>query len=284
MESINVPGGYLAYDEIGAGPAVVFVHAGCADRRMWHAQMPAVSDRYRAVRYDWRGYGDSPDMTGEFAHHEDLLSLLDGLAIRSAVLVGCSDGGRIAVDAALTAPHRIEGLVLVAAGLSGHVWPQSMMIRYQERVHSSIGVERLRQYRSGEVAAIDDAELARYSAAETEYLVAGPDRTRSDLAHNVWSLAYDMDRRLNQRSWTVVQSQPTAIDPPASERLGEIAAPALIISGLCDVPEIRDVSDVLQQGIPSARRIDIPDAGHLPPLEHPEQFNAALLNFLADLT
>ncbi|MFI6795144.1 alpha/beta fold hydrolase [Streptosporangium canum] len=55
-------------DEAGSGPAVVLVHAGCADRRMWDHQFRTLSERYRMIRYDRRGYGESGDATGEFAH------------------------------------------------------------------------------------------------------------------------------------------------------------------------------------------------------------------------
>jgi pimeloyl-ACP methyl ester carboxylesterase len=61
----------LAYDEVGEGPAVVFIHAGIADRRMWRHQRDALSDRYRVICYDWRGYGESADPAGELVHHED---------------------------------------------------------------------------------------------------------------------------------------------------------------------------------------------------------------------
>ncbi|MFC7646414.1 alpha/beta fold hydrolase [Streptosporangium lutulentum] len=149
----------LAYDEAGDGPAVVLVHAGCADRRMWEHQFQALAADFRVIRYDWRGYGESADATGDFAHHEDLTALMDALEIDRAALVGSSDGGKISLDAALTSPGRITSLTLVAPGVSGHDWPSSMTSLYRERVHDVLGLDRLRRYRTGEADGIDAAEL-----------------------------------------------------------------------------------------------------------------------------
>ncbi|MEV4377142.1 alpha/beta fold hydrolase [Streptosporangium sp. NPDC049644] len=74
----------LAYDEAGSGPAVLFAHAGMADRRMWQHQFLALSARHRVIRYDWRGYGESGDAAGEFARHEDLPAVLDTLGVERA--------------------------------------------------------------------------------------------------------------------------------------------------------------------------------------------------------
>ncbi|MER5422560.1 alpha/beta fold hydrolase [Streptosporangium roseum] len=105
MAMIRIGGTEFGFDEAGSGPVVVLVHAGCADRRMWDHQFRTLSEKYRVIRYDWRGYGESGDATGEFAHHEDLLALLDAFEVDRAVLVGGSDGGKIPLDAALTAPE-----------------------------------------------------------------------------------------------------------------------------------------------------------------------------------
>ncbi|WP_031158094.1 alpha/beta fold hydrolase [Streptosporangium roseum] len=283
MAMIRIGDTEFGCDEAGSGPVVVLVHAGCADRRMWDHQFRTLSERYRVIRYDWRGYGESGDATGEFAHHEDLLALLDAFEVDRAVLVGSSDGGKISLDAALTAPERVTALTLVAPGLSGYEWPPSMPARYRERVHSVIGVDRLRSYRAGEVETVDVAELEAYSEAETEFLVAGPGRTRGDLTPQVWELALKMDRLLNERSWTGPHGSDRGLRPPAKGRLAEVEVPTLIVTGTADVPEILEVSDLLAREIRKARRVEIPDTGHLPPLERPEEFTAALADFLASL-
>ncbi|PRX44220.1 pimeloyl-ACP methyl ester carboxylesterase [Prauserella shujinwangii] len=280
MSTVAVGGARLAYDEAGSGPTVVFVHAGCADRRMWEHQFHALADTYRVIRYDWRGYGGSTDADGDFAYHEDLLALLDALDVPEAALVGASDGGRTALDAALAEPGRIAALALAAPGLSGHEWPPSMLERYRRRVHDVLGADRLSAYRRGEVAEIDETELAVYARAETEFLVAGPDRSWRDLPAEVWRLALAMDTDLNRRHWSRPQRPGKLLRPPAKERLAEVTVPTLVVRGLADVPEIQEVSVLLAERIPGARRVDLPGTGHLPPLERPEDVTAALRAFL----
>lgn len=277
---VRVNGVGLAYDEAGSGPAVVLVHAGIADRRMWDAQVEALSASHRVIRYDWRGYGESEDAEGEFAHHEDLLGLLDALEVERAALVGCSMGSSWAVEAALADPARVSGLVLVCSGLSGHPWPEAMIAQARERVHTSIPADRLRAYRAG-VATVDPADLEAFATAHALWQVAGPDRVRDDLDPAVWERAMEMMRQVFLRSWTGPRATERSLD--AKSRLGEIQVPTLVINGLSDVLWIQEVSDILTQGIQNASRIDLPDTGHLPPLERPEEVTKALQPFLDPL-
>ncbi|MEU7858379.1 alpha/beta hydrolase [Nonomuraea sp. NPDC049141] len=271
----------LAYDEVGEGPAVVLIHAGIADRRMWRHQRDALSDRYRVIGYDWRGYGESADPAGELVHHEDLLRLMDGLGVERAALVGDSMGGSHAVEAALAAPHRVAGLVLISSGLSGHSWPDDMIAQARERVHSTVPADRLARYRSG-TAEVVSADLDAFARAHALWQVAGPDRGMDDLDPEVWELAFAMMRRVFERSWN--RRPVTERHLSAKDRLHEITSPTLVINGLSDVPGIQAVSDLLTEKIKGARRLDLPATGHLPPLERPQEVNAALSGFLDDLS
>ena len=70
------------------------------------------------------------------------------------------------------------------------------------------------------------------------------------------------------------------IDPPAAERLGEISAPTLVVIGDEDVAPIFDATELLIEKVRGARKVTIHDAAHLPNLEHPEEFNRVVLDFL----
>jgi 3-oxoadipate enol-lactonase len=72
-----------------------------------------------------------------------------------------------------------------------------------------------------------------------------------------------------------------ALDPPAIDRLEDIHGPALVIAGDQDLPPIIEIADILTRRIRGARKVIIPDAGHHPNMEHPEEFNQAVLSFLA---
>ena len=103
---------------------------------------------------------------------------------------------------------------------------------------------------------------------------------RDDLSDEVWQAAVEMCGLVFERSCTAPKSTERQLVPPATTRLHEIAAPTLVINGLSDVPGIQQVSDLLASGIPAARRIDLPQTGHLPPLERPAEVTAALATFL----
>ncbi|MFI6793183.1 alpha/beta fold hydrolase [Nonomuraea sp. NPDC050383] len=275
----------IAYDEAGPSQddAVVFVHAGVADRRMWEHQFRALSDRYRVIRYDWRGHGESADADGEVCHHEDLLAVLDALKVRSAVLVGCSMGGAYAVEAALAAPERVAGLVLCGSGLAGHGWPASMVEQARERVHSAVPADRLARYRRGGAADVDAGDVLAMARAHTLWQVAGPERGRADLEDGVWEAAVEMCRLVFARSWGGPPVVERGLVPAAAGRLAEIAVPALVVNGLSDVAGIQEVAGLLAGGIAGARRVDLPETGHLAPLERPVEVTRLLEGFLVEV-
>ena len=83
--------------------------------------------------------------------------------------------------------------------------------------------------------------------------------------------------------WHWRNHNPVAPFTASAGRLGEVAAPTLVVSGGRDVTGYREIAQVLAAGIPGARKLDLPDAGHVLTLEAPEQFNAAVLAFLSDV-
>lgn len=110
----------LYVERSGQGhPAVVLVHAGIADLRMWDRQVATLAPRHRVVRYDVRGYGRSPDPAGDYYDHHDLLAVMDATGLDRAVLVGASNGGRIVLDTAVAAADRVAGIVLGGGAVPG---------------------------------------------------------------------------------------------------------------------------------------------------------------------
>ncbi|MET9344720.1 alpha/beta fold hydrolase [Nonomuraea sp. NPDC003804] len=272
----------LSYEEAGHGPAVILIHGAIADRRMWDHQFAALAAGHRVIRYDWRGYGRSGDTDGQVCHHEDLLALMDRLQVERAALVGCSMGGAYAVEAALAAPARVSGLALIASGLAGHTWPPEMLEQARERVNSAVPAERLARYRQGG-AEVEPGDALAMARAQVLWQVAGPSRGRADLTDQVWERAVTMCRTVFERLWSGPPTVQRFLAPAAAERLGEVRVPTLVVNGLCDVPGIQQVSDLLTAGIAGARRVDLPGTGHLPPLERPEQVTALLTGFTAEL-
>lgn len=257
----------LAYDEMGTGPAVVFVHAGVCDRRMWDGPFQALADSYRVVRFDALGFGESvvPDGADGLvvSRHGDLIVVLDALGIERTVLVGCSLGGTTALDAALVAPERVSGLVLVSTRPSGSPHDPEIVSGWR-------AVDR----------ALDLGDLESALEFELRMWVDGPFREPDAVDLAVRDLVGEMDRIALSVPEGAFDEAP--LDPPAIGRLAEVRAPTLIVTGALDYPAVVRSGEEMAARIPGARLVTIEGAAHLPSLEHPERFTDLVRAFLKE--
>ena len=109
----------LAHDDQGSGPAVLLIHAGVTDRRMWDPVAGALAHTFRVVRPDLRGFGETPLPPGPYCDADDLDTLLGHLGVTHAAVVGSSYGGRVALELATTHPGRVSSLVLLNPAYRG---------------------------------------------------------------------------------------------------------------------------------------------------------------------
>ncbi|TWG23131.1 pimeloyl-ACP methyl ester carboxylesterase [Micromonospora palomenae] len=261
---IDINGARLAYDDLGSGSPVLLLHAGIADRRMWRHLAPALAERHRVIALDLRGYGDSELPPASFAHHDDVVAVLDALGIDRAALVGCSFGGAVAIDTALTHPKRVSALALFGSAVAGNQWSEE--------------AEQLWETLVGEV---DPEDFAASAAGEVRFWVVGPGRRPEDVDPGLVAFAEEMDQRALAAEQALSAVEVDDLDPPAIERLGELRLPVLVTAGAADVPDISRLADRIAAEVPGAVRLpDMPDAAHLLPLERPEAVDAALRDFL----
>ncbi len=257
------PGARLAYQAAGAGPAVVLVHGFGLDMRMWDPQVSHLGARRRVVRYDCRGFGASGpfDPAVGYTHAGDLLALLDHLGIARAVLAGLSFGGRVVMQAALAAPERVVGLVLLDAVLDGVPW---------DPLAAEALEETARQARASGLLAGREAWLAHplFAAARQQPAVA------SALAAMVAGYP--------GQHWTGHDPHQQTGRRPV-DALEELAIPVLVAVGEHDVPGFREMSAVLARRIPGARYHVVADAGHMINMEQPAVVNELLDRFLDQL-
>jgi pimeloyl-ACP methyl ester carboxylesterase len=282
MATVRIPDADLGYDDGGSGRVVVLIHAGLADRRMWDAQFADLTVGHRVIRYDWRGYGESSDLRAEVAHHEDLLALMDALEIESATLVGASMGGCYALDAALAQPGRVDGLVLVSAVFSGFAWPAESLAQMEKSAQAAVPAERLSRYAQRDLDP-DPADVTAMAAANVALMVAGPGRSLDDLEPAVRDQALLMCAGVFAREWSSPAFPERRLDSPAAGRLHEVAAPTLVINGLCDLGGVQVAAGLLTEGIPGARRLDLERTGHLAPVERPAETSAAIEELLSSM-
>jgi len=126
MPTLNLGGADIAYDEAGTGHPLLLVHAGIANRHMWDSVWEALAARFRVIRPDLRGFGDSIAATEPFTNWHDLARLLRALDAVPAHVIGVSMGGGAVLDLALAEPYKVDRLVLVASGLFGWEWADQL--------------------------------------------------------------------------------------------------------------------------------------------------------------
>lgn len=254
----------LVGERSGAGRPVIFLHAGVADRRMWRPQLADLGDSFQAIAYDRRGFGETTTPDEAFAHLEDLRAILDQLGLATVALVGCSQGGRIALDFTLTYPQRVAALGLIAPAISGGPEPDSFPPDIQAHVE-----------------ALEEAEeandVARVNALEAHLWLDGPTSPAGRVAGPLRDLFLEMNG--------IALSHPplTQMTEPASayERLAELSLPVLVMWGDLDFPFIKENCHHLVTSIPAAQGEEIAGTAHLPNLEQPERVNRLLRDFLA---
>jgi 3-oxoadipate enol-lactonase len=264
MPRLEVPGASLYYEVDGSptDPALLLIHAGIAQLRMWDPQIEALSRTHFVVRFDERGFGLTDAEPGEYSDRADAIALLDHLGVSKATVIGCSRGGMIAIDLAIDSPDRITGLVTIGSGPPGHpeIQETAREADLWEAVEAAIGVEKLRL----EADLWDVGPLRDWTSLDPGFVA-----TAREL--NVANLSHEDEKFVS-----------TPLDPSAYDRLPEIAVPALITWGDHDVSVIEPECRSLLERIPGATEYRFAEAAHVPSVEQPAEFEAVLLAWLAE--
>lgn len=243
----------LAFDAAGAGRPVLLLHSTAADRRMWDPLVPPLAEAgFRTIRCDLRGYGDTPAADRPCNDADDVLALLDDLGVPQAAVVASSGGGRVALEIAARHPARVTALALFCSAAPGHE-PSASLRAVWEREEALLS--------AGDIRAAVELNVGTWLGP------AAGDEARQLL------------RTMQQRIFDL--GEPT-VEPLRHEyELSAITAPALLVTGAHDLPDFRQIADRLAATLPSATRLDLDWAGHLPTLERPDLATPILLDFLA---
>jgi pimeloyl-ACP methyl ester carboxylesterase len=264
VQRLMVHGVNLAVEVLGEGPPILFVHGYPLNRTMWRAQLEGLTG-FRRIAPDLRGMGqsDAPDLGyGMNIYAADLAALLDALAIEEVILCGLSMGGYIIFELLRTWSSRVRGLVLMDTRAEADT-PDGRRAR---DAAASLARER-------GAAAIADALLPKLLAPDT--LATQPDVvehvrdmiTRTPVAGIVGALAAMRDRAGSEALLSSLADIPT-----------------VVMVGESDALTPPEQARTLAEAIPGARLEVIPGAGHLPPLEQPEEVTRRLREFLGALS
>jgi pimeloyl-ACP methyl ester carboxylesterase len=268
---VDVGDGKVYYEIAGQTTSgkdpLVFLHAVPFDSRMWKAQWDDFRQRYKVIRYDLLGFGMSDPLNRPVSRRQELYRVLEETGVNRVVLVGSSLSGETILDVALERPELVSGLIVVSAVPGGF------------EMQGEPPKELLDM-----MAAFEQGDLELTSELQLRIWIDGPFRQQEQVDHLVRQRAAEMTRNtLTKGAWTFsFAPDPAPLDPPAAQRLDQINAPALIVAGRLDNPELLRAAGVMASQIPDAKQVIIPDAAHLLNMEKPAELNQAVDDFLSD--
>ncbi len=265
MDSISVGGVELRYLDSGRGPAIVLVHGFPLDHNMWNGQVAVLSRQYRVIAPDLRGFGRSgagqQETISMAQQADDLAALLDAVGIGEPVVVcGLSMGGYIAFAFWKKYRPRLRGLILCDTRAAADT-PEAAASR-RETAQAVLQDGPAVLIASMLPRLLDPATLDRNPrlVSGLRKMMAGGE------ARGIAAAARGMAER-----------------DDFTPHLPAIDCPTLLVVGQHDAISTPAEMGAMARAIPGARLVEIPAAGHMAPLEQPEQVNAALLQFLATL-
>lgn len=247
----------MHYEDGGAGPAVLLLHAFPLSGAMWRAQVAALRDRYRLIVPDLRGFGGSDAPPGSYTmdqQADDVVALLDQLGLDQVALCGLSMGGYIALALMRSHPARVRALALcdTRAGADS-----------EEGKAGREANARLAEERGP--AAIADKMIPGLVAP------GAPQELRDELRALIVA---------NSADGIAGALRGMAQRPDSAPGLAAIAAPTLVVVGAEDTLTPPAEARALHEAIAGSRLVEIAGAGHLANMERPAEFTAALRAFL----
>ncbi|MDY7100743.1 MAG: alpha/beta hydrolase [Actinomycetota bacterium] len=261
MATASVGGLDIRYEDTGGdGSVVLFSHGLLMDHTMFDAQVDALGDRYRCVRWDEPGFGDTR-ATSPFTLWDSAnlaVGLLDHLGVEQAVFAGMSQGGFLSLRAALTAPERVRALVMIDSAAD----PDSPAMATENAKMFHLLCEGSEERR------------AKVLASVAGILIGDP-------AHEAhWIARWE---RIDRAQLRLAGDALLAHDD-VTDRLDEIGCPALVIHGRDDHAIELARAEAVCAGLADCRGLVVVDgAAHAPNVTHPTPVNEALATFLATL-
>lgn len=260
-----VAGVPVHWREAGHGDLVLFVHGFPFHGGMWQAQLDALPSGWRGVAPDLRGFAETPvgAFRGTYGMDllaDDLAGLIEALGAERAVVCGLSMGGYVALALWRRHPQVVRALVLSDTRAGADT----------EEARERRGTDAARARREG-VAWLVEGMLPKLLS----------ERTRREQPETVAALRQVMEAVTPETVALALEAM--ADRPDSAPLLAGIDVPALLVAGAEDAITPPAELEAMAAALPDARLVIIDGAGHVPPLERPDAFSAALTAFLGEL-
>ena len=257
MERVGVGGVEVAYERVGSGQPIVFVHGAALDSRSWRPQLDALGDELTAVAWDEPGVGRSTAVPPGFdlaGFADALAALVDHLGLGPAHLAGLSWGGTVVLECWRRRPDVVATLILMDtyAGWAGSLPADEVGRR----------VEGVRQQLAAPTEEFDPTLPGLFGAEPSPEVVT----LMKEIAADV-------------RPETLACELGIMAATDLSSVLPLIDVPTLLVWGELDARSPLEVAHQFSEAIEGAELVVIPGAGHVSNLEQPDQVNEAIRNF-----
>jgi len=254
----------IAWERHGSGPPLLLVHGLGYARCGWEPVLPGLAERFEVLLFDNRGIGESDAPPGPYTAAElagDAVQVLDEASVDRAHVVGTSLGGMVAQELALSAPGRVDRLVLACTtpgGANAHPMPQQTVALMAEAatLEPAVAMRRL----------VENA-LAPATVA-----------TRPELVERI--LAHRLETAQQPAAWAAQAAAGATFD--SFDRLAALTAPTLVQHGDEDVVVDPRNADLLVELLPDGRLERYRACGHLFFWEEPGRFIASTCSFLEE--
>lgn len=263
MERVRSDDAEIVYQVEGSGPPVILLHPFPVHHEFWDPIVPALSSRYRIIRPDLRGHGDSEIGQGPALmskHAADLARVMDAAGVGKAIFVGCSIGGYILFEFWRRFRARVSALAIC----DSRPQPDSAEGR-ANRLKSAADV-------------LEQGTEPFFKSQIPRLMGRTTVSTRPDLVDS----ARRMMRKMSAEDVSQVQ-RGMAERPDSVGDLKTINVPTLIVIGEEDILSTVADGELLRQEIPGSQLKVIPKAGHYAPLEQPDAVGPVLRQFLNNI-
>jgi 3-oxoadipate enol-lactonase len=259
---VKVNGTSVHYRIAGKGKNLVLIHGAGDNLEMWYNQVEAFSRSYRVITYDVRGSGKTDISEGKYTVSllvQDVYEFLNSIDVKEACILGYSMGGRIATQTAIEYPDLVKALILVGSS------PDLTPLRPE-------AMQRSRAM----LALLNRGDIKTFARMMTSEAFS----PGFESSHNAEFMKY-MNVKLKNKPDGIARIMRLA-PPESTPDLGRIKCPVLLIAGENDWVMGPEQAKQAQKAINNTKLVVLP-SGHASPIESPEKFNMAVLEFLDEL-
>lgn len=264
LEPTMLPLGHVNLVDRGAGPALLLLHGNGRTWQDWQPQFQTLTDRFRLIAYDQRGFGESTlnwDLLSLVQLADDAAEVLNQLDVEHAYVAGISMGAQVAQVLARRYPHRVDGIIL---GGSPYLAEDFETPQDNEAIADleSMSDEQLLDYVDVSLSRLKQGSPP--SEAERNAMVEQFKEMRNDPI-----VKRQSQRRFCPEDLTILQEYE------------KVEVPTLILHGASDTLPANGATRMSER-IPAARLVVIPGAGHISNTEPTSGlFDEAVLDFIA---